>query len=72
MTRAEHLAWAKERALEYVAAGDIPAAFSSLASDLQKHALLANHPGIMMGMGLLATGQINSSAQMTDFINGFN
>ena len=37
MTRAEHLRWAKDRALEYVEAGDLDQAFASLASDLGKH-----------------------------------
>lgn len=37
MTREEHLAWTKERALEYVAAGDLQNAVASMASDLVKH-----------------------------------
>lgn len=37
MTRAEHLAWCKQRALEYVEAGDVPNAVSSMLSDLRKH-----------------------------------
>jgi hypothetical protein len=35
-TRAEHLAWCKERALEYVAAGDEEGAVASMTSDLGK------------------------------------
>jgi hypothetical protein len=38
MTRKEHLAWAKERAQEYVAQGDVAAAMSSMTSDLNKYA----------------------------------
>lgn len=41
-TRAEHLEWAKERALAYLP--DAPAAITSFSSDLQKHDELAGHP----------------------------
>jgi len=37
MTRLEHLAWAKERALEYVEHGDLKNAVTSMTSDLLKH-----------------------------------
>lgn len=37
MTRADHLAWAKQRALEYVERGDLPNAISSMISDLLAH-----------------------------------
>ncbi len=37
MTRDEHLAWAKRRALQYLDAGDLPEAFTSMASDLSKY-----------------------------------
>lgn len=37
MTRQEHLHWAKERALEYVAQGDLENAVTSMLSDLDKH-----------------------------------
>ena len=36
MNRDEHLAWAKRRALEYLAAGELMEAFTSMASDLNK------------------------------------
>ncbi len=36
-TRAEHLAWCKERALEYVERGDLVNAMASFASDMRKH-----------------------------------
>jgi hypothetical protein len=35
--RAEHLQWCKDRALEYVARGDLRNAMASMLSDLQKH-----------------------------------
>jgi hypothetical protein len=37
MTRSEHLAWAKARALEYLARGDVKEALTSMISDLNKH-----------------------------------
>ena len=37
MTRDEHLAWCKRRALEYVDAGDLTNAVASMGSDLKKH-----------------------------------
>jgi hypothetical protein len=37
MTRAEHLDWAKQRALEYVGRGDLANAVASMVSDLAKH-----------------------------------
>lgn len=38
MDRAEHLAWAKARALEYVARGELANAIASMASDLNNEA----------------------------------
>lgn len=49
MNRAEHLAWAKQRALEYVDRGDLQTAVISMASDLQKHEAWANS-GMVIGM----------------------
>jgi hypothetical protein len=37
MDRDEHMAWAKQRALEYVERGDLQNALASMASDLRKH-----------------------------------
>ena len=37
MTRAEHLAWCKARALDYIAIGDVQGAMLSMMSDLGKH-----------------------------------
>ena len=35
--RAEHLAWCKQRALEYLDQGDLANAVASMGSDLNKH-----------------------------------
>ena len=37
MTRAEHIAWAKQRALQELDAGDLSNAVASITSDLTKH-----------------------------------
>jgi len=37
MTRTEHLAWCKARALDYIAIGDVQGAMLSMMSDLSKH-----------------------------------
>lgn len=36
MTRAEHLQWAKDRALQYVDAGQLDLALASFGSDMSK------------------------------------
>ena len=73
MTRAEHLAWAKRRALEYVDAGEIVNAVASMTSDLRKHDKLADHPAIPMGtMLLMSHSALHSSGQVRKWIEGFN
>lgn len=49
--REEHLAWAKQRALRYLDAGDRPNAFASMVSDLAKHPALGT-PAILGQVGL--------------------
>jgi hypothetical protein len=72
MNRAEHVAWCKQRALEYVDAGDLQGAFTSMASDMGKHPEIANNAVQMLGMGLLVNGHLNTPQAMRDWINGFN
>jgi hypothetical protein len=36
-TREEHIRWCKERAMEYLVAGDLEQAVASMLSDLSKH-----------------------------------
>lgn len=72
MTRDEHIAWAKGRALEFVEQGALGDAFASMASDLSKHDATRAHPAIPLGTRLLLAGQLSSPAQMRDFIEGFS
>jgi len=65
-TRAEHLAWAKERALEYAIAGDTTSAIASMISDLRKHPELENHMGLILFLG------VRTPEQVRHWIEGFN
>jgi len=72
MTRADHLAWCKERALAYVDQGDVQNAFASLISDLRKHPETEDHAAAELGMMLMMTGHLGTVTDMRDFINGCN
>lgn len=71
-SRADHLAWCKQRALEYVDLGDNPQAFASMASDLNKHSGTQGHSAIQLGTMLLFGGHLSTPEQMRKFIEGFN
>ncbi len=66
MTRAEHLAWAKQRALEELDHGDYVYAVASMISDLRKHEELENHMGILLFLG------VRNADQARRWIEGFN
>lgn len=72
MTRAEHLQWSKDRALEYLDRGDVANAWTSMTSDMGKHEDLQNHSAIGLGTMLLVSGHNNSVPEMRKFIEGFN
>ena len=71
-TRAEHLAWCKQRALAYVEARDLTSAFASMVSDLERHPDTEGHHGIQLGTMLLMAGLLATADQMRRFINGLN
>jgi hypothetical protein len=72
MTRAEHLQWAKDRALEYADRGDLADAMASMTSDLNKHPETKGHAGIeLMGMLALA-GHLRTRKDVREYIEGFN
>lgn len=71
MNRAEHLAWCKQRALEYVDLGELADALVSMTSDLQKHPDTAGHGGLELGMMLLIGGHLDTPAKMRDHIRGY-
>jgi hypothetical protein len=74
MTRAEHLAWCKRRALEYVTAGDLEQAMASMASDLGKHPDTMHHvrDTCPLGMSLYLNGHLSAPEKMRKWIEGFN
>ena len=72
MTRAEHLEWAKKRAIEYCDADDPAQAISSMASDLTKHPETENHGAIRLMVMLKMSGQLETVKQVREFILGFN
>lgn len=72
MTRDEHLAWAKERAIEYANRGEVGNAVASLASDLRKHPGTAGHSGLELMSMLAVTGNFKGPGDLREFIEGFN
>ena len=71
-TRADHVAWCKERALAYVDAGDLTNALASMGSDLNKHPETANHPAIGLGLMLMMSGHLATPGDMRRHIEGYN
>jgi hypothetical protein len=71
-SRADHLAWCKQRALECVDRGDVQGAFASMASDLNKHKGTANHIGLQLGLLQMMGGMLSTRDEMRRFIEGFN
>jgi hypothetical protein len=74
MTRAEHLQWAKDRALEYADQGDMGNAIASLRSDLGKHPETAPSVSIVdsLMMPLTLMGKFDNPRELRTFIEGFN
>lgn len=72
MNRAEHLAWAKTRALEYVGLGDLTGALASFISDLGKHDELRGHPAIHLAALLMSSGHLKTADDVRKLIEGCN
>lgn len=72
MTRAEHLQWCKDRALEYAEKGDLTNAWGSMVSDLNKHDETRGHGAIQLGMMMVMSGNLKTKDEMKKFIEGFN
>lgn len=76
-TRAEHLAWCKKRALEYLDPGpyqSIDSSIASMSSDLGKYEETRRDHQMTIGLmlSMRASGQLATIEKMRDFINGFN
>lgn len=72
MTRAEHLQWCKDRAMEYVRQGELQNAFASFTSDMGKHPETANHSALELGAMMLFGGLLSSASEVEKWIMGFN
>ena len=75
-TRAEHLAWCKQRAHAELEvpneAEGLKNAWASMASDLTKHPETETHAAIGLGMMMVMAGQLSTKSGMAKFIDGFN
>jgi hypothetical protein len=67
--REEHLEWCKQRAREYLDAGDLENAITSMGSDLGKHPELGCNPFLLMQGALYA--QDGDRAAVQRWIEGF-
>ena len=72
MDRTERIAWAKDRAMEYVRQGDHDMAIVSLMSDLTKHPETQDHDCILLGTMLAINGNLSTIPQVRDWIDGIN
>jgi hypothetical protein len=72
LTRAEHLQWAKDRALAYVDAVDLPSACASILSDLSKHPQIDPSAARMVWSIEAVTGGLDTADKVRRFINGIN
>ena len=72
-TRAEHLKWCKDRAMEYVQRGDYNQAVTSMLSDLSKHPeTKASSGGILAQIGMMELMTGPNKEKITKYIQGFN
>lgn len=73
MTRAEHLQWCKDRAMEYVRAGDYQQAVASMLSDLSKHdETAASSQGVYAQIGIMELMRGPTRASIEKYIQGSN
>ena len=71
MNQDEHIAWAKERALEYLDRGDRTGAVTSMLSDLQKHEETKGIGKAMQTYGLFLLMNQKPDSDIRRFIEGF-
>lgn len=71
---AAHLAWCKERALEYADRGDVGGAIASLIQDLGLRPETADLMPVVVDlmMPLAMIGEFSQPGKLRDFIEGFN
>jgi hypothetical protein len=69
--RAEHLAWCKARALEYLDRGELHNAVASMGSDLSKHPETKQSSSALMLLGMRYVMEYDV-AGVRRWIEGFN
>lgn len=69
-TRQEHIEWSRARALEYLDAGDIMTAVTSMMSDLEKHPATKVNNATLYMLGVVAVNS-GDPAEARRFIEGF-
>jgi hypothetical protein len=72
MNRAEHLAWCKRRALEYIDRGQINEGLTSMMSDMGKHPETRAPMLDQLTVGLMMAGALSTPDQARKHINGYN
>jgi len=72
MSRANHLAWSKQRALWELEprGGGVSAAVASIVQDFASHPDLADHPARTMMTMLAFSGNLSTPAQAREFVEG--
>jgi len=69
MSRAEHLAWCRQRAHAYLAIGDVQNAIQSMMSDLQKHdETRSSSNRELMALSVMMSGNLDLARR---YIEGF-
>ncbi len=71
-TRADHLQWCKDRAIEYCDNNDPLQALTSMMSDLRKHEETKDHPAIKLCFQMMIQGLLNTPAEAKKYILDFN
>ena len=71
MTREEHMAWCKQRALAYLP-DDPMQALTSMMSDLDTHPETRSHTGHKLTIALMMLGKLRTPAEARKHIEGFN
>jgi hypothetical protein len=72
-TREEHLAWCKQRALEYIDRGQVNEGLASMMSDMRKHPETESKSGALdqLTVGLMMIGALSTPDQARKYINGY-
>lgn len=74
-SRADHLQWCKDRALEYLDPGphfSINDALASFASDMLKHPETKDHPALLLGFQMQMAGLLDTVPAARKWILDFN